>query len=123
GTGFVRFHQGLNVVLGDDNATNSIGKSTLLMLVDFVFGGSTLLEWNRDIVAELGQHHYDFAFEFNDELHRFRRETITPETVYTCDREYNVLSAMPLDEFNAFLKLAYGLEQSGQTFRAAVGLH
>lgn len=122
-TGFVRFHQGLNVVLGDDNATNSIGKSTLLMLVDFVFGGSTLLEWNRDIVAELGQHHYDFAFEFNDELHRFRRETITPETVYTCDREYNVLSAMPLDEFNAFLKLAYGLEQSGQTFRAAVGLH
>ena len=52
-TRVVPFHPGLNVVLGDDNATNSIGKSTLLMLVDFVFGGSTLLEWNKDVVAEL----------------------------------------------------------------------
>lgn len=55
-TGVVTFHPGLNVVLGDENATNSIGKSTLLMLVDFVFGGSTLLEWNQDVVAELGHH-------------------------------------------------------------------
>lgn len=122
-TRVVPFHPGLNVVLGDDNATNSIGKSTLLMLVDFVFGGSTLLEWNKDVVAELGHHHYDFAFEFDSELHRFRRETITPETVYVCDADYKVLSAMQLDEFNAFLKHAYGLEQPGQTFRAAVGLH
>lgn len=122
-TRVVNFHPGLNVVLGDDNATNSIGKSTLLMLVDFVFGGSTLLEWNKDVVAELGHHHYDFAFEFDGELHRFRRETITPEAVYVCDAGYKVLSAMQLDEFNAFLKHAYGLEQPGQTFRAAVGLH
>lgn len=122
-TRVVSFHPGLNVVLGDDNATNSIGKSTLLMLVDYVFGGSTLLVWNKDIVAELGHHHYDFAFEFDGELHRFRRETITPETVYVCDADYKVLSAIQLDEFNAFLKHAYGLAQPGQTFRAAVGLH
>lgn len=122
-TRVVSFHQGLNVVLGDDNATNSIGKSTLLMLVDFVFGGSTLLEWNKDVVAELGHHHYDFAFEFDGELHRFRRETITPESVYVCDADYKVLSSMHLDEFNSFLKHAYCLEQPGQTFRAAVGLH
>jgi len=122
-TRVVSFHPGLNAVLGDDNATNSIGKSTLLMLVDFVFGGSTLLEWNTDVVAELGHHHYDFSFEFDGELHRFRRETITPETVYVCDAGYLVLSAMRLDEFNAFLKHAYGLEQPGQTFRSAVGLH
>jgi len=122
-TGVVRFHPGLNVVLGDDNATNSIGKSTLLMLVDFAFGGETLLEWNKDVVTELGHHHYDFAFEFDGELHRFRRETITPETVYVCDDDYKVLSAIQLDEFTAFLKQAYGLAQPGQTFRAAVGLH
>ncbi|RQO54668.1 hypothetical protein DBR47_21570 [Paucibacter sp. KBW04] len=119
----VRFHPGLNVVLGDENATNSIGKSTLLMLVDFVFGGSTLLDWNKDIVAELGHHHYDFAFEFSGELHRFRRETITPETLYVCDADYKVQSAIQLDEFNAFLKSAYGLAEPGQSFRAAVGLH
>ncbi|MFN4119218.1 DUF2326 domain-containing protein [Acidovorax sp.] len=122
-TGIVRFHPGLNVVLGDDNATNSIGKSTLLMLVDFVFGGSTLLEWNKDIVDELGHHHYDFAFEFDGELHRFRRETIAPDSVYTCNEAYEVHSTWSLEEFNAFLKQAYGLESPGQTFRAAVGLH
>jgi len=122
-TRVVKFHPGLNVVLGDDNATNSIGKSTLLMLVDFAFGGSTFLEWNKDVVAELGHHHYDFAFEFDGELYRFRRETITPETVYVCDADYKVLSAVQLDEFNVFLKNAYGLSQPSQTFRAAVGLH
>lgn len=122
-TGIVRFHPGLNVVLGDDNATNSIGKSTLLMLVDFVFGGSTLLEWNKDIVDELGHHHYDFAFEFDGELHRFRRDTIAPDTVYACNEAYEVQSVRSLEEFTAFLKQAYGLESPGQTFRAAVGLH
>lgn len=122
-TGIVRFHPGLNVVLGDENATNSIGKSTLLMLVDFVFGGSTLLKWNKDIVDELGHHHYDFAFEFDGELHCFRRETIAPDSVYACNAAYEVLSAMPLEKFTSFLKQAYGLKSSGQTFRAAVGLH
>lgn len=122
-TGVVHFHQGLNVVLGDDNATNSIGKSTLLMLVDFVFGGSTLLEWNKDVVDELGHHHYDFTFEFEGELHRFRRETMAPDSVYVCNAAYEVLSVKSLEEFTAYLKQAYGLEGPGQTFRAAVGLH
>ena len=36
----IRFHTGLNAVLGDDNGSNSIGKSTFLMILDFVFGGS-----------------------------------------------------------------------------------
>ena len=33
------FHPGLNAVIGDEIASNSIGKSTLLMIIDFVFGG------------------------------------------------------------------------------------
>ena len=31
------FHSGLNTVLGSPDAKNSIGKSTLLMIIDFVF--------------------------------------------------------------------------------------
>jgi hypothetical protein len=49
--------------------------------------------------------------------------TITPETVYQCDADYKVLSAIQLNEFNSFLKHAYQLEQPSQTFRAAVGPH
>ena len=28
----IKFHKGLNVVLGDNNASNSIGKSTMLLI-------------------------------------------------------------------------------------------
>jgi uncharacterized protein YydD (DUF2326 family) len=42
----VSFHSGLNVVQGDANAANSIGKSTMLMVVDFAFGGKDLLKHN-----------------------------------------------------------------------------
>lgn len=35
----IAFHQGLNVILGDNKGTNSIGKSTFLMIIDFALGG------------------------------------------------------------------------------------
>ena len=38
---------GLNSILGDDVSTNSIGKSTLLMIIDFVFGGNTFISKNN----------------------------------------------------------------------------
>lgn len=37
----VSFQKGLNVILGDNNASNSIGKSTMLLIVDYVFGGDS----------------------------------------------------------------------------------
>ena len=40
----IKFHKGLNVVLGDNNASNSIGKSTMLLIIDYVFGGDTYIK-------------------------------------------------------------------------------
>lgn len=37
--GPITFHEGLNTVLGDKKAENSIGKSTFLLALDFCFGG------------------------------------------------------------------------------------
>ena len=34
--GKIHFHKGLNAIIGDDNGSNSIGKSTFLMILDFV---------------------------------------------------------------------------------------
>ena len=39
----IRFHSGLNTVLGTQTRSNSIGKSTFLMIIDYVFGGSDYL--------------------------------------------------------------------------------
>ncbi len=39
----IRFKGGLNVVLGKEDGENSIGKSSALLAIDFVFGGDTYL--------------------------------------------------------------------------------
>ena len=52
----IRFHRGLNAVLGDDSGSNSIGKSTLFMIIDFVFGGSDYITKQKDVHQEIGGH-------------------------------------------------------------------
>lgn len=48
------FHNGLNVVLGGEKGDNSIGKSSLLLVIDFVFGGNAYLK--SDAVSHVGNH-------------------------------------------------------------------
>lgn len=122
-TEYIAFHPSLNVVLGDENATNSIGKSTLLMVVDFAFGGRALLDHNSDLVSELGQHDYFFSFDFEGEVLRFRRGTQEPDVVYVCDESYNPERAIPVDEYTALLMGAYGVTLPDLSFRALVGLY
>ena len=119
----VRFDYGLNVILGDGNATNSIGKSTLLMVIDFVLGGKTLITNNKDIVKELGHHDYLFAFTFEEECLYFRRGTFQPDDVYICDETYEIQRAVNVDEYTAMLKQAYGLNLPDISFRSLVGLY
>ena len=47
------FNAGLSVILGTNTGDNSIGKSTFLLIVDFVFGGSTYSE-TTDIINNVG---------------------------------------------------------------------
>ena len=39
----IRFKKGLNVILGTEDGENSIGKSSAMLAIDFVFGGSTYI--------------------------------------------------------------------------------
>ena len=73
--GPIRFHAGLNAVLGDDNGSNSIGKSTFLMILDFVFGGSDYVKKCVDVQENVKEHTICFAFDFvtSYALHRFAR--------------------------------------------------
>lgn len=119
----IHFHDGLNVVLGDQSATNSIGKSTLLMILDFVFGGNTLVEYNKDIVSELGDHDYYFRFCFSGAFYNFRRGTYAPDLLYRCNHNYENLGPLSLDEYKTFLKSSYSLDDVELTFRAVVSLY
>ena len=122
-TGAVAFGPGLNVVLGDENATNSIGKSTLLMVIDFALGGGSLLEHNKDLVKELGDHDYYFVFRFDEEIYRFRRGTAEPTVVYICDERFEPERFLDLEKYTAFLKGSYGLDIPHLSFRSLVGLY
>jgi len=116
------FHPGLNVVLGDNVATNSIGKSTLLMVLDFVYGGESFLEHNKDVVYELGNHDYYFSFKFGDNGFYFRRGTHTPDLVYSCDSDYKEIEPLSIEDYKSFLKSSYWLEDIDLSFRSIVSL-
>ena len=57
------FNPGLSVVLGTNTGDNSIGKSTFLLIVDYVFGGSTYAG-ATDIIENVGPHDIYFSFVF-----------------------------------------------------------
>ncbi len=40
----IQFKRGLNVILGKDDGAMSIGKSSTLLAIDFVFGGDTYIK-------------------------------------------------------------------------------
>jgi hypothetical protein len=118
----IEFHSGLNVVLGDGVATNSIGKSTLLMVLDFVYGGESFLEHNKDVVDELGHHDYFFSFNFGKYSFYFRRGTFKPDLIYSCDKDYQEIEPLSIEDYTAFLKESYSLGDVNLSFRSIVSL-
>ena len=79
----VEFHRGLNVVLGDDQGSNSIGKSTFLMIIDFVYGGKDYITKSEDIQENVGIHTIKFCFVFDEKYYYFSRDTVNTCLLYT----------------------------------------
>lgn len=105
--GKITFKKGLNVVEGDDLGSNSIGKSTFLMCIDFVFGGNDYVKKLDDLVTNVGAHEICFAFQF-DKIYYFCRKTDEPKFVYICDENYNKTEdKIDIDKFTLFLKEKY----------------
>jgi len=116
------FHNGLNVILGDNLGSNSIGKSNLLMIIDFIFGGNTYIKHNIDVVNNLGHHKFFFTLEFNHEKYYFCRGTEEPDSVYNCSQDYTIKESIKLQDYGNFLKEKYGVTEGNLTFRSAVNL-
>lgn len=71
----IRFHADLNAVLGDDDGSNSIGKSTFLMILDFVFGGSDYIKRCTDVQENVKDHTINFTFEFDEQKKIWRQHS------------------------------------------------
>lgn len=59
----IKFHPGLNAVVGGKRGANSIGKSTFLMILDYVFGGENYTVESINDIKEVGPHIIKFAFK------------------------------------------------------------
>ena len=119
----IRFHAGLNAVLGDDNGSNSIGKSTFLMILDFVFGGTDYVKKCVDVQENVKEHTICFAFDFDGQKYYFSRNTVDYNKVVQCDSEYQALpdgEPLSLQKYGEFLCGKYGLSAEGITWRGAI---
>ncbi len=116
----IQFHKGLNVVLGTKTGTNSIGKSTFLMILDFVFGGDDYATKVSDAAKHIGEHSVQFEFCFENERFHFSRGTATFTDVERCDSDYKPIEKWPIQKYRDFLAEKYGVKDSGLSFRGMV---
>ena len=116
----IKLHKGLNVVLGTSDGKNSIGKSTFLMIIDYIFGGSDYLEKCRDVQKHIQDHTICFCFEFDGNLYYFSRFSKTPNIVNVCDKDYNIIDSWTLDQYFDFLKEKYNMPEK-LTVRGSIG--
>lgn len=99
----ITFKMGLNVILGDENSSNSIGKSTLLMIIDFCFGGDDYIDKEKDTLKHIGPHSVCFEFVFHQISKYFKRNTSCPNRVEICDHDYHTLQVISLEQFRLYL--------------------
>lgn len=119
----IQFHQGLSCIVGTNDATNSIGKTLLLLIVDYCFGGTKYVEQGgeSDVIRHIGNHDIDFTFEFDGARYNFKRKTNEPNTYYECDDNFKITSAqLKLDSLRAFLKDKYVLSNCAYSFREII---
>lgn len=105
--GRIPFEKGLNVIQGHSTGQNSIGKSTFLLVVDFVFGGDDYAN-DYKIINAIKAHTICFSFEF-DKIYYFSRNTGNSGVVYVCNENYQPIpnNEMSIDNFRVWLLNSY----------------
>lgn len=118
--GVIQFKPRLNVVLGDESATNSIGKSTFLLIIDFIFGGDDYITKARDVHDNIGRHAIKFCLCFDNEHFYFIRDTVYNQNVSICNSSYDKIDEMTITKYREFLREKYEVTQYDLSFRDLV---
>ena len=116
--GRIVFNSGLNIVQGHNTGTNSIGKSSFLLAVDFAFGGEDYAKDNR-IINHIGHHIIKFCFIF-DKPYFFSRSTENKNVVNICNENYTILEEKSIAEYSSFLFNCYNINLDNISFRNIV---
>ncbi|MGL4865155.1 MAG: DUF2326 domain-containing protein [Cetobacterium sp.] len=121
----IELFAGLNIVLGDSKASNSIGKSTFLMIIDLIFGGESYLKKNTDVFEAIKEHEFNFKFEFENEKYYFKKriQEKGQQKTYICNENYKIVLEITTDKYERFLKEKYKIIGENTTFRQIVSLY
>ena len=125
----VPFFFGLNIIQGignseDQEGSNSIGKTSMLKIIDYAFGGDYYARSNSDVIKYVGEHDICFTHRFGSDEYSFRRCASAPGVVVRCvDTKYEYQSEMSSQEFCKWLIEQYRIKDLDLTFREAVGLY
>lgn len=119
----IQFKGGLNVIEGDIHSTNSIGKSTLLMIIDFVFGGQSYIKNNSGAIKAIGDHEFTFSFIFGKKEYAFLRETSRNDVVIVLDQNNEPKDEISIDLYRKDLLKRYNLVNLNNSFRNIVSLY
>ncbi|PYB86082.1 hypothetical protein DMX03_16845 [Pseudomonas koreensis] len=116
----INFKEKLNIVVGDRANSNSIGKSTLLKVIDFIYGGETLTTHGKDVHETLGHHSYIFMLRLDRE-YIFERNTGSPTVLRLLEKDGSK-KEWSIQEYLDFLKIQYTSNINDLSFRAVVSL-
>jgi hypothetical protein len=115
------FHEGLNVIVGDVDAANSIGKSSALLMIDFALGGDSYHSKRDDIFAHVQAHDVMIHFVFDGVDYYFKRNTISPSIVSRCNADYHIIETLSIVNYQSLLLSLYKIPSTFLTFRQIVG--
>lgn len=114
----ILFHKGLNIILGGKTGVNSIGKSTMLLIIDYAFGGDTYAK--SDAVRELGNHNIHFTFKFDGKPYYFVRHTASPGDIFQLNENGNIIAPLKRDAYTNWLSEHYEMDFAGVKFRNTI---
>ncbi len=113
----ISFEPGLNTILGSSGRSNAIGKTTLLQIIDYAFGGNDYHKtYEKELKRFVGEHNIYFTFEFEGVMNYFFRNLSDTNEVCQCDKEGHLIKKMPLDEYRDFLQEQYKVDRPGIKF-------
>ncbi|WP_124053959.1 DUF2326 domain-containing protein [Arcanobacterium ihumii] len=121
----IEFRPGLNLVEGGAEAENSIGKSTVLEIIDFAYGGKRFLSSDAVRLPQaVGHHPIYFTIRLSGVDFHYSRDTSRPDLIQPyIDKNWTTPAgeALGIDEYLNQLLTAYGLNELGTSFRDLVG--
>lgn len=117
----IKFYNGINVICGDNVASNSIGKTMMLLIIDFVFGGTSYITLHKSSFKYIENHVFNFKFKFDNKILCFSRSTFDyNKVIMKTEKELIPLS---LTDYKELLKNYYHFDNINSSFRNIISLY